>query len=135
MVQQQQKIKKLENDYTRKRELEFQTTKASLSVRRRRRKRACIIFSVFMIFALIFAVQIVRAKVNYAAVNVQISKQKQKVKKEQVNHKRLTARVSQLNDKDYVEQLIRARYYYTKPGETVYSFPNRAPKDVNNGNE
>lgn len=135
MAQQQQKIRKLENNYTRRRELEFQTTKASISVRRRRKKRALIIISVFMIFALIFTAQIIRAKVNYAAVNVQISKQKQKVKKERVQHKRLTAQVSQLNDKDYVEQLIRDRYYYTKPGETVYSFPNKAPKDVNNGNE
>ncbi|GAF36380.1 FtsB family cell division protein [Lentilactobacillus farraginis] len=135
MAQQQQKIRKLENNYTRRRELEFQTTKASISVRRRRKKRALIIISVFMIFALIFTAQIIRAKVNYAAVNVQISKQKQKVKKERAEHKRLTAQVSQLNDKDYVEQLIRDRYYYTKPGETVYSFPNKAPKDVNNGNE
>ncbi|MFD1123813.1 septum formation initiator family protein [Lentilactobacillus raoultii] len=136
MAQQQQKIRKLENDYTKQRELEFQSDQATaVSVRRRRKKRACIIISVFMIFAMIFAVQIVRAKVNYAAVNAQISKQKQTVKKERVRHKHLTARVSQLNNKDYVEQLIRDRYYYTKPGETVYSFPNQAPKDVDNGEE
>ncbi len=29
------------------------------------------------------------------------------------------------------KKIIRDRYYYTKPGETVYSFPNQAPKDVN----
>ncbi len=132
---QQQKIKKLENDYTRQRELDFQSSKGSGSLRQRRKKRACVIVAFFAVFAIIFSVQIVRAKVNYNAVNTQISKQKMEEKKAQAQHSRLSAQVARLNDKNYVEQLIRDRYYYTKPGETVYSFPNQAAKDVNSGAE
>ena len=135
MDQQRQKIRKLDNSYTRQRERDFQHAQAAASIRRRRKKRACLIMAVFMFFALIFAVQIVRAKVNYASVNAQITKQEKRAKKVQATHKWLTAEVSQLNDKNYVEQLIRDRYYYTKPGETVYSFPNQAPKDVNDDDQ
>ncbi|MSE22198.1 septum formation initiator family protein, partial [Lactobacillus parabuchneri] len=89
------------------------------------------ICAVFLFFASIFLIQIVRAKVNYADVNTRIARQQKHLKKQQADHKVLKAQVAQLNDKSYVEQIIRDRYYYTKPGETVYSFPNKAPKDVN----
>lgn len=135
MTQHGAKISKLENDFTRRREQEINYSRATNSLSSRRKKRAMVIVGVFLFFAMIFTIQIVRARANYADVNVQIAKQRGKYHHQQAVHKSLNARVSQLNDKNYVEKIIRDRYYYTKPGETVYSFPNKAPKDVNDVDE
>ncbi|KRK68978.1 septum formation initiator [Lentilactobacillus buchneri DSM 20057] len=97
----------------------------------RRKKRALVISAIFLFFASIFLIQIVRAKVNYADVHVRIAREQKTLKQQKADQKQLKTQVAQLNDKNYVEQIIRDRYYYTKPGETVYSFPNKAPKDVN----
>lgn len=131
MMQQSGKVKKLENDFTRRREIELNNSKVTAILSSRRKKRALIICAIFLLFASIFLIQIVRAKVNYADVHVQIAREQKNLKRQKVHNKQLRAQVTQLNDKSYVEQIIRDRYYYTKPGETVYSFPNKAPKDVN----
>ncbi|KRM50545.1 FtsB family cell division protein [Lentilactobacillus kefiri] len=131
MQQQNGKVKKLDNDFTRRREIELNNSKVTAVLSNRRKKRALIIIAIFVFFASIFLVQIVRAKVNYADVHVQIAREQKNLANQKANNKKLKSQVSQLNDKSYVEQIIRDRYYYTKPGETVYSFPNKAPKDVN----
>ena len=131
MQQQNGKVKKLDNDSTRRREIELNNSKVTAVLSNRRKKRALIIIAIFVFFASIFLVQIVRAKVNYADVHVQIAREQKNLANQKANNKKLKSQVSQLNDKSYVEQIIRDRYYYTKPGETVYSFPNKAPKDVN----
>lgn len=131
MTSEHGKIKKLENDFTKRREIEMSQNQAVTMLSNRRKKRALMIIGIFSLFAIVFAVQIVRAKVNYADVNVQITRQEKKYQHQKATNKVLHAKVAQLNDKSYVEKIIRDRYYYTKPGETVYSFPNQAPKDVN----
>ena len=131
MTSEHGKIKKLENDFTKRREIEMSQNQAVTMLSNRRKKRALMIIGIFSLFAIVFAVQIVRAKVNYADVNVQITRQEKKYQHQKAISKVLHAKVAQLNDKSYVEKIIRDRYYYTKPGETVYSFPNQAPKDVN----
>lgn len=131
MTSEHGKIKKLENDFTKRREIEMSQNQAVTTLSNRRKKRALMIIGIFSLFAIVFAVQIIRAKVNYADVNVQITRQEKKYQHQKATNKVLHAKVTQLNDKSYVEKIIRDRYYYTKPGETVYSFPNQAPKDVN----
>lgn len=41
----------------------------------------------------------------------------------QKNKKELTREVTLLNDEDYVEKIARAKYFYSKEGEKVYSIP------------
>ena len=38
-------------------------------------------------------------------------------------NKELNEEVKQLNDSDYIQKLIREKYYYSKSGETVYTLP------------
>lgn len=131
MTQQSGKVRKLDNDFTRRREIELNNSRVTAVLSNRRKKRALVISAIFLFFASIFIVQIVRAKVNYADVHVRIAREQKSLKQQKTDQKQLKTQVAQLNDKNYVEQIIRDRYYYTKPGETVYSFPNKAPKDVN----
>jgi cell division protein DivIC len=35
----------------------------------------------------------------------------------------LTYKVSRLNDKEYIAELARKHFFYTKPGETIYVIP------------
>ncbi|KZV03351.1 septum formation initiator family protein [Lactiplantibacillus plantarum] len=35
-----------------------------------------------------------------------------------------------MNNKDYLQKLLRSKYDYTKSGETVYSLPNDNAADV-----
>lgn len=131
MTQQSGKVRKLDNDFTRRREIELNNSRVTAVLSNRRKKRALVISAIFLFFASIFLIQIVRAKVNYADVHVRITREQKTLKQQKADQKQLKTQVAQLNDKNYVEQIIRDRYYYTKPGETVYSFPNKAPKDVN----
>lgn len=42
-------------------------------------------------------------------------------------NKKLKGQVSQLHDSDYIQQLIREKYMYTKQGEQVYNLPANDP--------
>ncbi|WP_283679348.1 septum formation initiator family protein [Lentilactobacillus sp. Marseille-Q4993] len=127
---QSNKIKKLENDFTRKKEQELQKHKIFVNLSRRRRRRAIGLISVIVAFTFICAVQIIQAKANLMQVNGQIENRQANLRQQKAKNKELTVKVDQLNDKSYVEKLIRQRYYYTKPGETVYSFPDKSIDDL-----
>ncbi len=124
------KVRKLENDFTRKSEISMQSKQTSLSLSKRRKRRIVFILAVFMFFACIFAVQIIRAKANLSSINTQLVKDHQTYQRSKMDNQNLNYQVQQLSNKSYVEKVIRDRYYYTKPGETVYSFPDSAPKDI-----
>ncbi|AQW21737.1 septum formation initiator [Lentilactobacillus curieae] len=124
------KIRKLENEFTKKREIEIMKNKISVKLSAKRKRRAMFIVGLFMLCVCVFGVQIIRAKSNLAQINDQIVKQKADLKTEKATNKKLSVKVKQLNNRSYVEKLIRERYYYTKPGETVYSFPDKAIDDL-----
>ena len=126
----QGKISKLENSFTQSKEKELRRGRLLSTLTRKREKRALIIIGLFILCAGVFITQIIHAHTNLRAVNTQIVKQHQELHKAQLDSRQLNYQVKQLNNTNYVEQLIRSKYYYTKPGELVYSFPNSAPKDV-----
>ncbi len=127
MQQQNGKVKKLDNDFTRRREIELNNSKVT-AVLSNRRKTGVDYYCHFVFFASIFLVQIVRAKVNYADVHVQIAREQKNLANQKANNKKLKSQVSQLNDKSYVEQIIRDRYYYTNPGKQFTVFPTKHRK-------
>lgn len=130
MATRRNNVHHLENDFT-KQQANLDAQKASQTVlRQRRKRRAIIILSFFGILALISTVQIIRAQANLAHAKTQIAAQKEKIEHKKDTKKALNTKVKQLNDSDYCEKIIRDKYYYSKSGETVYSFPNEVAKDV-----
>lgn len=125
---QQNKIHRLNNSYVKE---QGQLAAQAAVVKQRRRNRAMVILGVFAAFVLLFTYQIIHAKANLAQTQVQVAKQKSKIKQKTTKQKQLNTKVKQLNDPDYCEKIIRNRYYYTKSGETVYTFPSDVSKDVN----
>ena len=42
----------------------------------------------------------------------------------QIWKKQLNSHIKELNDPEYLQQLIRSKYNYAKKGETIYNFAN-----------
>ncbi|KRM94736.1 hypothetical protein FC56_GL001037 [Lentilactobacillus senioris DSM 24302 = JCM 17472] len=130
MMARRNNIHHLDNDFTRQQNNLNAQQASKMLLKQRRKRRAIIIISFFGILALISTVQIIRAQANLAHVKTQITAQKQKITKKKATQKNLNTKIKQLNDKDYCEKIIRDKYYYSKPGETVYSFPSEVANDV-----
>lgn len=122
----QSNVTQLENHYTR--QVQHQTNKVVLT--KRRKKRALLIVGAFALFFLYFGYQIVQSKVAMSQTNVQIARQQKKLTKVKDTQTKLNAHVKLLNNKSYLENLIRSKYFYSKPGETIYSLPNDKAADV-----
>jgi len=125
------KIKRLDNDYTRK--LNQQQADQQHHTRwlgHRRVRRATRILVVFAVFAVILGVQLIRTHASLHTVNQQVATSEQQLKKTQAKSADLKLEIKQLNDKDYLGQLIRSKYYYSKNGETIYSLPGDHASDV-----
>lgn len=97
---------------------------------RSRKKRAIILLSFFLIVILFMSFKIVSTKLQAQKVANDQVRTHQQLKSTQVDNKKLKQNIKQLHDNDYIQKVIREKYYYTKPGETVYSLPGDISKDV-----
>ncbi|MCH3904822.1 MAG: septum formation initiator family protein [Lactobacillus sp.] len=92
-------------------------------VHRVRRNRIIAIFAIVFIFLGVqLGVKIMRTK----QINQQVASQRQTVTKIKHQNKKLQEKVSDLKDPNYVAKMIRYKYYYSKPGETIYTIPEKA---------
>ncbi|QMU07032.1 FtsB family cell division protein [Levilactobacillus suantsaii] len=126
------KVQHLENEYARQlaRQKEPTVSIQHHGLKRRRVRRALRIFAVFAVFALILGVQLVRTNASLHHVNQKVEASEQRLDKAKDTNAKLKLKVKQLNNKDYLGQLIRSKYYYSKSGETIYSLPGDHAKDV-----
>lgn len=104
-------------------EQEQQTEAARAQLMTIRKKRFYAIIAVFVVFAIFFGVQIVQSKASLHSVNNQITTKQTKLKQAQSKNSSLKKEVKLLNNDDYLQKVIRSKYYYAKSGETVYSLP------------
>lgn len=124
------KIKQLDNDYTRKLNQQRAVRHRTRWLGHRRVRRATRILVVFAVFAVILGVQLVRTHASLHTVNQQVVTSEQHLTKAKSQSADLKLEIKQLNDKDYLGQLIRSKYYYSKTGETIYSLPGDHASDV-----
>lgn len=117
------KVKRLENDYTRQLDHQQAVQHHTRWLGRRRMRRALRIGLVFAVFALILGIQLIRTNASLHKVNQQVATSERQLTKTKAENTQLDLKVKQLNNQDYVAQLIRSKYYYSKSGETIYSLP------------
>lgn len=125
------KVERLENDYTR--QLDRQHAAANHHhqwLGKRRMRRAIRIVAFFAFFTLILGVQLVRTNASLHRANQQVVTSKQALVKTKATNDKLNLQVKQLNNQDYLGQLIRSKYYYSKSNETIYSLPGDHASDV-----
>ncbi|CAI2569348.1 hypothetical protein AKUH3B111A_03080 [Apilactobacillus kunkeei] len=118
------KVHQLNNQYTKIKQSRHQ------EILRSRKKRGIILVSFFLVVILMLVVQIFITKSKVSNVSEQQVQTKKELKKSKLDNQKLKQNIKQLHDKDYIQKVIREKYYYTKPGETVYSLPGDVSKDV-----
>ncbi|GAB5052149.1 FtsB family cell division protein [Pediococcus ethanolidurans] len=106
------------------------TTEKIRKIRTTRLHRFYIIMGIFIVFAGIFGFQIVHTHYQRAAVNQQIQTSKAQYATAKTQNKSLGLQVKQLNNADYLQKLLREKYYYSKSGEIIYSLPADHSSDV-----
>ncbi|KZU44067.1 FtsB family cell division protein [Lactiplantibacillus plantarum] len=122
------KIKQLDNDYIR--QVATDEHGQAQRVAQVRRRRFILIVAVFGALILFFGFQLINTRSNLHQVNRQVATSQVKLKKVQQKNNQLESQIKQLNNKDYLQKLLRSKYDYTKSGETVYSLPNDIAADV-----
>ncbi|QJU50358.1 FtsB family cell division protein [Lactiplantibacillus paraplantarum] len=122
------KIKQLDNDYIR--QVATDEHGQAQRVAQVRRRRFILIVAVFGALILFFGFQLINTRSNLHQVNRQVATSQVKLKKVQQKNDQLEGQIKQLNNKDYLQKLLRSKYDYTKSGETVYSLPNDNAADV-----
>lgn len=122
------KIKQLDNDYIR--QVATDEPGQAQRVAQVRRRRFILIVAVFGALILFFGFQLINTRSNLHQVNRQVATSQVKLKKVQQKNNQLESQIKQLNNKDYLQKLLRSKYDYTKSGETVYSLPNDNAADV-----
>ncbi|MCT4457409.1 septum formation initiator family protein [Lactiplantibacillus paraplantarum] len=122
------KIKQLDNDYIR--QVATDEHGQAQRVAQVRRRRFILIVAVFGALILFLGFQLINTRSNLHQVNRQVATSQVKLKKVQQKNDQLEGQIKQLNNKDYLQKLLRSKYDYTKSGETVYSLPNDNAADV-----
>lgn len=90
-------------------------------VRIKRTKR---ILLVFLVVFLILGFQIIQSKRSLSKINGDIRTSQKQLAHQKSIGKDLKQQKKQLHDPDYLQQVIRSKYNYTKKGETVYNLNN-----------
>lgn len=97
--------------------------KAERKVKEVHRVRRNRILAIFAVVFLILGIQLVMVHVRTNNIKAQaVASQTQLVKLKKSN-KNLKNQVTDLQDPDYMSKMIRYKYYYSKPGETIYNVP------------
>lgn len=100
--------------------LKRQQEKRAKEVHRNRRNR---IAAIFAILFLVLGVQIAITHAKTVRINQQVETTKKSLK--QINHEKraLSTKRDDLKDPDYVAKLVRFKFLYSKPNETIYNIP------------
>ncbi len=78
----------------------------------------------FLVAFIVLGVQIFHSKQTLAKVNGNINQCQAQLQEQRKNSKQLKQRIKLLHDPDYIQQVVRAKYNYSKKGETVYNLDN-----------
>lgn len=93
--------------------------------RRRVHVRRCErIVAAFLLIFLFLGFQIVRSRHSLAKVNANIHQTEVQLASQKAKGRELNQQVKQLHDPEYLQQVIRSKYNYSKKGETVYNLDN-----------
>lgn len=130
MKEDKQKIKVMNNDFYR----EKTAAKKRMVAKNRRYLQHKVIMRSFAVIAtfvtVVCLVQVGRNLWQAHTVKQQTTTAQKKLDKVKKDNSSLKLRVKQLNDDEYLEKLIREKYYYSRDNETIYNLPDDKAKSV-----
>lgn len=125
----QPKVQALNNKYHQQQTLKNIQARRQKYVRQVRKKRLLFIGLIFGVVVLFLGVQIFQTRQNHQTLQAQTQTSQAQLEKVRDSHTDLQQQVRQLNDKTYLEKIIRERYYYSKSGEIIFSLPGDKPSN------
>ena len=132
MKEDKQKIKVMDNDFYR----EKTAAKQRMVAKNRRYLQHKVIMRLFAVIAVVVTVvclvQVGRNLWQAHTVKQQTTTAQKKLDKVKKDNASLKLRVKQLNDDEYLEKLIREKYYYSRDNEMIYNLPDDKAKSVLN---
>ena len=132
MKEDKQKIKVMDNDFYR----EKTAAKKRMKEKNRRYLQHKVIMRLFAVIAVVVTVvclvQVGRNLWQAHTVKQQTTTAQKKLDKVKKDNASLKLRVKQLNDDEYLEKLIREKYYYSRDNEMIYNLPDDKAKSVLN---
>ncbi|MCP0886827.1 septum formation initiator family protein [Ligilactobacillus sp. WILCCON 0076] len=126
MAENKSKIKVLDNEYFHRKQRQSKQHTLQLKFERRHKR---IRFWGSIICGLIICygiVRVVQARLQIREIRQETVVAKRQLKKDQTKNTELQQQIEQLKDSDYLQKLIRAKYFYSKNGETIYLLPDDA---------
>lgn len=126
-MQDKQTVHQLNNDYVqrlRASEVAHQAQKLALS--KQRRVRAIRILIGFAVALVLCVWAYGRNLASLHQINQQTTVAQKQLSSAKAEHGQLNQRVKQLHNDDYLTQLIRSKYLYSKDGEIVYNLPSNS---------
>ena len=85
-------------------------------------KRRCQrIIAVFLVIFLIFGIQIFQSKRTLADINGNIRQAQSQLTKQKQKNQQLQRQIKLLHNPEYIQQVIRAKYNYSKKGDIIYN--------------
>lgn len=124
MTYKQEKVSILPTPYFQQQHSDFRQIKNNQRIKHIHRRRLLVIGIFFSAIFLLLGFQIFRTQQLTANIVQQKDISQQKLEKVTDQRKNLKQQVKQLQDADYLQKLIREKYYYSKNGETIYNLPN-----------
>ncbi|MCD2255943.1 FtsB family cell division protein [Agrilactobacillus fermenti] len=122
-------VKSLNNDFTKIQTLKNINDRRKQYVRQVHKRRLYLIAILLSIVTAFLGLQIFQTHRNTQQLQSQVQMSKTQLQKAQTQNTDLKQNVQQLNNADYLEKVIREKYYYSKPGEIIFSLPGDKPQN------
>jgi cell division protein DivIC len=100
------------------------------NIRAVHRHRALALVAALALLLCLFGFNIYRVASAQAEVQGNLHRSRQEMATVKAQNDKLKTSVQQLNDPNYLEKYIREKYYFSKPGEIIFSLPGDKGKDV-----
>lgn len=95
------------------------------------RRRVTVLLGVLALISLLFGGRIYQANKTQAVTKQSVLQQKQKLTAAKNKNADLQNEIQQLHRPEYLDNLIRYRFNYSKNGEIIYNIPNESNKNLN----
>ncbi|KRM00026.1 FtsB family cell division protein [Liquorilactobacillus satsumensis] len=125
------KVRVLDNSFFREKNKAQKMHERKSRVRIVHRRRLIFIGIFVALTAFFCGYQIIHTHFLTANLEAQVKSARSKLDQEKQTRVNLKQQVKQLNDQDYLQKLIREKYYYSKDGETIYSLPSTKTNNAN----
>lgn len=116
-------ISRIDNAYVRTQDAKQQQSKWIQHKRQVHRRRGIFMLVVLVIVLFTGGTQLIRLQHEQQAASAQLASSQAKLKQVKTRKNALKVQVDQLNNDGYLEKMIRAQYYVSKKGETVFTLP------------